>query len=67
MTRTAYLPLGESGTAPAVSGYAGRRYDAETGFYNSRSRIYWPGGGRFIQPDPIGTAGGAEPLCLCGE
>ena len=67
MTRTAYLPLGERGTAPAVSGYAGRRYDAETGFYNSRSRIYWPGGGRFIQPDPIGTAGGAEPLCLCGE
>jgi len=58
MTRTAYLPFGESGTAPAVSGYAGRRYDAETGFYNNRSRIYHPGWGRFLQADPIGTPGG---------
>ena len=50
-----------------MSGYAGRRYDAETGFYNNRSRIYWPGWGRFLQADPIGTAGGRNLYAYVGN
>ena len=38
--------------------FAGRRYDFETGLYHSRNRAYHPAFGRFMQPDPIGTAGG---------
>jgi len=34
--------------------FTGRRLDAETGLYYYRARYYWPGGGRFLQTDPVG-------------
>ena len=39
-------------------GYAGYRYDPETGLYHTGARYYDPRLGRFLQPDPIGQAGG---------
>jgi len=68
----AYLPFGDSnppniaaclpGTCGSATGtafgYAGYRYDAETGLYHAGARYYDPRLGRFIQPDPIGQAGG---------
>lgn len=38
--------------------FAGRRFDSETELYYNRARVYSPGLGRFMQPDPIGTEGG---------
>jgi RHS repeat-associated protein len=38
--------------------YTSRRYDFETGLYHYRNRAYNASLGRFMQPDPIGTAGG---------
>jgi RHS repeat-associated protein len=35
-------------------GYAGRRYDPETGLYYYRARYYSPVLGRFLQVDPVG-------------
>jgi len=34
--------------------FTGRRFDAETGLYYCRARMYHPELGRFMQPDPIG-------------
>jgi RHS repeat-associated protein len=39
-------------------GYDGYRYDPETGLYHTGARYYDPRLGRFLQPDPIGQAGG---------
>ena len=51
----AYLASGTSSTgappAGAGFGYAGYRYDAETGLYYVRQRHYDPRLGRFLQPD----------------
>jgi RHS repeat-associated protein len=57
-----------SGPSPAWSAsltgsgfrFTGRRLDAETGLYYYRARYYSPTLGRFLQPDPIGYAGGAN-------
>lgn len=61
---TAYLPYGQSqtGTPPPGSGFgfAGYRYDAETGLYYVRNRYYDPRLGRWLQPDPIGQEGGVN-------
>ena len=38
--------------------FTGRRYDFESGLYHYRNRSYNAPLGRFMQPDPIGTAGG---------
>jgi RHS repeat-associated protein len=38
--------------------FAGRRFDAETGLYYNRARMYSSGLGRFMQADLIGTEGG---------
>ncbi|MCH2187472.1 RHS repeat-associated core domain-containing protein, partial [Myxococcota bacterium] len=38
--------------------YTGRFYDETTGLYDNRLRNYHPVLGRFIEPDPIGPAGG---------
>jgi RHS repeat-associated protein len=38
--------------------FTGRRVDPETGLYYYRARYYSPALGRFLQTDPIGTAGG---------
>jgi len=39
-------------------GFAGKRYDPESGFYNNRIRLYDPFSGRFTQPDPLGIVDG---------
>jgi RHS repeat-associated protein len=60
LTRIGYLPYGKSpSTGPF--GFTGQRVDVETGgFYYYRARHYSPAWGRFLQPDPIGYAGGAN-------
>lgn len=40
--------------------FHGRLYEPETGLYWMRARHYSPDLGRFLQPDPIGIAGGAN-------
>jgi RHS repeat-associated protein len=50
-----YGPFGET---PALTGttfgFAGQRYDSQSGLYYFKRRIYSPAIGRFLQPDPIG-------------
>lgn len=68
---TAYLPYGQSqtGTPPPGSGFgfAGYRYDAETGLYYVRNRYYDPRLGRWLQPDPIGQEGGVNLYAYVGN
>ena len=60
--RVGYLPFGQSstGTPPAGSGFgfAGYRYDPESGTYFVRARSYNPRTARFLQTDPIRQDGG---------
>lgn len=67
LTKAGFQPFGQNTTA--VTGtfrYTGRRFDAETigsssqpsGLYYYRAREYSPTLGRFLQPDPVGYAGG---------
>gem|GEM_PF-4128412 len=59
LTKFGYRPFGASPAAPAAFGYTGQRIDAEAGgLYHYRARHYSPVLGRFLQPDPIGFAGG---------
>lgn len=59
LNRYTYGPFGESAAlAGTTHGYTGQRYDAETGLYHYKMRQYSPKLGRFLQPDPIGMAGG---------
>jgi|GEM_PF-4241257 len=64
--KAGYLPFGEN-TATTIGRFrfTGRRLDANTasgaqpsGLYYYRARVYAPDLGRFLQPDPIGYAGG---------
>jgi RHS repeat-associated protein len=34
--------------------YTGQKWIGEIGRYDYKARLYWPQGGRFMQPDPIG-------------
>ena len=74
--RTGYLAFGENATD--VSGgfrYTGRRLDPETagsaaepsGLYYYRARMYSPALGRFLQPDPVGVAGGVNLYAYVGN
>ncbi len=57
--RYTYSPFGESPSLAGTShGYTGQRFDSETGLYHYKMRYYSPAIGRFLQPDPIGLAGG---------
>lgn len=53
-----YRPFGEviaaSGAAAGILGpiFSGQEYDAETGLYNFRARLYHPVLRRFVSPDP---------------
>jgi RHS repeat-associated protein len=70
LKKTGYQPFGQNAsvtpsTQPGFY-YTGRRLDPETagstaqpsGLYYYRARMYAPGWGRFLQPDPIAYAGG---------
>jgi RHS repeat-associated protein len=61
LSEIGYLPYGKSASASSPFGYTGQRIDPETGgLYYYRARMYHPAWGRFLQPDPIGYAGGAN-------
>jgi RHS repeat-associated protein len=47
--------------------FTGRRYESESGLYHYRARFYSPKLGRFLQPDPIGYAGGINIYAYCGN
>jgi RHS repeat-associated protein len=56
-----YSEFGIPGSSDALPyQFDGYRYDPETGLYYTGARYYSPELGRFLQPDPIGTAGGAN-------
>ena len=46
--------------------FTGREYDSETGLYYYRNRYYDPGLGRFLEPDPMGTADGLNLYAYVG-
>jgi RHS repeat-associated protein len=47
--------------------FTGRYYDAETGLYYYRARVYNPYIGRFMQTDPSGYKGGINLYAYCGN
>jgi RHS repeat-associated protein len=47
--------------------FTGRYYDAETGLYYYRARVYNPYIGRFMQTDPSGYSGGINLYAYCGN
>ncbi|MGO9774796.1 MAG: RHS repeat-associated core domain-containing protein [Roseiarcus sp.] len=68
LTKWGYLPFGQSSTTAGTFRYTGARIDAATGgLYDMRARIYSPALGRFMQPDPIGTAGGTNLYAYVGN
>ncbi|MGE0254355.1 MAG: RHS repeat-associated core domain-containing protein [Alphaproteobacteria bacterium] len=76
LTKLGYLPFGENPTLTAGgTRYTGRLLDAETagsaaqpsGLYYYRARMYSPTLGRFLQPDPIGLAGGPNLYAYVGN
>lgn len=53
VSQAAYGPYGESAPPTNVDiGFAGQRYDTETGLYYYKRRYYSTSLGRFLQPDP---------------
>jgi RHS repeat-associated protein len=47
--------------------FTAREFDAETGLYSYRARVYDPSGGRFLQEDPIGFLAGANFYAYVGN
>ncbi|WP_439578857.1 RHS repeat-associated core domain-containing protein [Elioraea sp.] len=59
--RFSYTPYGVAGSGSGSASafrFVGRRLEPPVGLYDMRARVYAPGLGRFLQPDPIGTDGG---------
>lgn len=68
LNRFKYSPYGESPSMTGTShGYTGQRYDAETGLCYYKMRYYSSKIGRFLQPDPIGMAGGINLYTYVGN
>jgi len=76
LTKSGYQPFGENPSI--ITGtyrYTTRRFDPETagssaqpsGLYYYRARTYSPTWGRFLQPDPIGYASGANLYAYVGN
>ena len=76
LTKSGYQPFGENPSV--ITGtyrYTGRRFDGETagsaaqpsGLYYYRARMNSPTWGRFLQPDPIGYAGGENLYAYVGN
>jgi RHS repeat-associated protein len=76
LTKTGYQTYGEDpGLTAGSFQYTAQRFDAETagsgsepsGLYYYRARMYSPTLGRFMQPDPIGHAGGDNLYAYVGN
>jgi RHS repeat-associated protein len=67
LSKIGYSPYGKS-TGAGPFGYTAQRIDPETnGLYYYRARHYSPAWGRFMQPDPIGYAGGNNLYAYVGN
>ena len=66
LTKRTYLPFGEGSTSAGTFAYTGQYLDS-SGLYNYRARAYSSALGRFLQPDPIGYAGGRNLLAYVGN
>ena len=65
-----YDVFGEPSASSSIGNpymFTGRRWDEETGLYYYRARMYSAVLGRFLQPDPIGYAGGLNLHAYCGN
>lgn len=63
-----YDEFGDPGAGTyATYRFAGYRYDNETHLYYDRARYLSPALGRFLQPDPIGIAGGPNLYAYVGN
>jgi RHS repeat-associated protein len=61
LSKQGYLPYGASTSTAGSFAYTAQRIDPETnGLYYYRARTYRPTWRRFMQPDPIGYAGGSN-------
>ena len=58
LAKQTYQSYGESGNATPPFAYRAQRLDIQSGLYYYRARMYSAALGRFLQPDPIGYAGG---------
>jgi RHS repeat-associated protein len=67
LTKVGYLPYGKSASTGPF-GFTGQRIDVETnGLYYYRARRYSPAWGRFLQPDPMRYAAGANLYAYVGN
>ncbi len=63
-----YDEFGVPGSAtPPRFGYTGQAWVPEAGLYYYKARMYSPGLGRFMQPDPIGFAAGMNWYAYVGN
>lgn len=68
VNRYKYGPFGESPSMTGTThGYTGQRFDSDTGLYYYKMRYYSTAMGRFLQPDPIGYAGGSNLYAYVGN
>lgn len=68
LTRRGYLPYGEGSGAAFAFAFTGQRLEEAAGeLHDFRARHYLPGWGRFLQPDPIGYAGGINLYAYVGN
>lgn len=67
LSKTGYLPYGDSTSTAGTFRYTGQRIDAESGLYYYRARAYKPTWGRFVQVDPIGYSGGVNLYAYVGN